>query len=74
MPWRLLRFALNKKHPEPRMFTFHEKLGSQYGVEGYPTVLLMDASGKVFGKTGYQRGGGKPFVEDLTAMLAKQKK
>jgi sarcosine oxidase subunit beta len=21
MPWRLLRFALNKKHPEPRMFT-----------------------------------------------------
>lgn len=50
----------------------NEKLGGQYGVEGYPTVLLMDASGKVFGKTGYQRGGGKPFVEDLTAMLAKQ--
>ncbi len=32
MPWRLLRFALNKKHPEPRMFTFHEKLKSSYDV------------------------------------------
>ncbi|MDD2987930.1 MAG: FAD-dependent oxidoreductase [Zoogloea sp.] len=32
MPWRLLRFALNKKHPEPRMFTFHEKLKPSYDV------------------------------------------
>ena len=32
MPWRLLRFALNKKHPEPRMFTTHDKLKSSYDV------------------------------------------
>jgi sarcosine oxidase subunit beta len=32
MPWRLLRFALNKKHPEPRMFTSHEKLKPSYDV------------------------------------------
>lgn len=32
MPWRLLRFALNKKQPEPRMFNFHEKLKSSYDV------------------------------------------
>ncbi|NMG49806.1 FAD-dependent oxidoreductase [Azoarcus communis] len=32
MPWRLLRFALNKKHPEPRMFTSHNKLKSSYDV------------------------------------------
>ncbi|MDD3352719.1 FAD-dependent oxidoreductase [Zoogloea sp.] len=32
MPWRLLRFALNKKHPEPRMFTHHDKLKSSYDV------------------------------------------
>lgn len=32
MPWRLLRFALNKKHPEPRMFNFHEKLKPSYDV------------------------------------------
>ncbi|PLX71642.1 MAG: sarcosine oxidase subunit beta [Azoarcus sp.] len=32
MPWRLLRFALNRKHPEPRMFTTHDKLKSSYDV------------------------------------------
>ena len=32
MPWRLLRFALNSKHPEPRMFTSHESLKPSYDV------------------------------------------
>jgi sarcosine oxidase subunit beta len=32
MPWRLLRFATSKKHPEPRMFTHHESLKSSYDV------------------------------------------
>ena len=32
MPWRLLKFALSKEHPEPRMFTAHEKLKSSYDV------------------------------------------
>jgi sarcosine oxidase, subunit beta len=32
MPWRLLRFAVAKKHPEPRMFTHHESLKSSYDV------------------------------------------
>jgi sarcosine oxidase subunit beta len=32
MPWRLLRFAFSSKHPEPRMFTRHEKLKPAYDV------------------------------------------
>lgn len=32
MPLRLLRFALSKTHPEPRMFTRHERLKSGYDV------------------------------------------
>lgn len=32
MPWRLLRFALSKKHPEPRMFTRHDTLKPTYDV------------------------------------------
>ena len=32
MPWRLLRFALSKSHPEPRMFTQHAELKSAYDV------------------------------------------
>lgn len=30
MPWRLLRFALSKKHPEPRMFVQPDKLKTSY--------------------------------------------
>lgn len=32
MPWRLLRFGLSKKHPEPRMFKAHAELKSSYDV------------------------------------------
>ena len=32
MPWRLLRFGLSKSHPEPRMFTAHDKLKPSYDV------------------------------------------
>ena len=30
MPWRLLKFALKSKHPEPRMFTAHSELKESY--------------------------------------------
>jgi sarcosine oxidase, subunit beta len=32
MPWRLLRFALSRKHPEPRMFGEHKELKRHYDV------------------------------------------
>ena len=32
MPWRLLRFALSKEHPEPRMFRAHAALKPAYDV------------------------------------------
>ena len=32
MPYRLLRFALRSKHPEPRMFRQHDTLKSSYHV------------------------------------------
>jgi sarcosine oxidase, subunit beta len=32
MPVGLLKFALSRQHPEPRMFTRHEKLKSSYDV------------------------------------------
>lgn len=30
MPWRLLKFAMSDKHPEPRMFTRHDSLKPTY--------------------------------------------
>ncbi len=40
-------------------------LAEQYGIEGYPTVLLMNAQGEVYAKTGYKPGGVDKYVQQL---------
>ncbi len=44
----------------------NDALAKEYGVEGFPTMVLLDADGKkvkVF--DGYQEGGAKAFIEQL---------
>ncbi|HKX45793.1 MAG TPA: thioredoxin family protein, partial [Planctomycetota bacterium] len=41
------------------------ELRDQYGVRGYPTVLLLTAEGDVFAQTGYREGGPELYVEHL---------
>jgi len=48
------------------------QMQEQYGVNGYPTVILMDAEGKVLGQTGYQPGGGDAYVTHLKDLLNKK--
>ena len=47
----------------------NEKLAEEYGVRGFPTVLLLDATGKVLGRTGYQAGGPEAYVKHLKQLL-----
>lgn len=59
----------------------NEELQEIYGVEGFPTILLMTNAGEVFGRTGYQPGGpaaylahmGKLRAEGLKALTASKK-
>ena len=46
------------------------EVAKEYKIKAYPTVLLMDADGKVF-KTmqGYQPGGVKPYLDMLGQSL-----
>jgi thioredoxin-related protein len=46
------------------------ELQQKYQISGFPTVLLMDADGKVYAKTGYQAGGEEPFLKHLDEMKA----
>jgi thiol-disulfide isomerase/thioredoxin len=46
------------------------KLKNTYQIQGYPTILLMDAQGRPFAKTGYQAGGPSAYNTHLTALLA----
>lgn len=47
----------------------NRKLSERYGIEGFPTVLLLDATGKELARTGYQRGGAAPYVQHLKELL-----
>lgn len=44
-------------------------LVEKYGVSGFPTVLLLDAGGKVVLKTGYRAGGPVKYLEHLESSV-----
>lgn len=43
----------------------NDELQKKYGVKGFPTILLADAAGKPYAKTGYRRGGAKKYIDHL---------
>jgi len=49
----------------------NKKLAEQYPIEVYPTILLMDAEGIVYGATGYQEGGPDKYLEMLADLKKK---
>ncbi len=48
----------------------NETLQQQYEIRGYPTILLTDAEGRPYARTGYEKGGPEKYL----AMLAEMKK
>jgi thioredoxin-related protein len=66
----LADFPARKEQPEA-LARQNKALASQYGVEGFPTVLLLDAEGKLKARTGYQRGGAEKYVEHLKELIRK---
>ena len=49
-------------------------LAQKYNVRGFPTILLIDAEGKVLGRTQYQPGGTKVYLPHLDSLLKAAKK
>jgi thioredoxin-related protein len=60
----------------------NESLREKYGVQGFPSILLCDADGNPYARTGYQPGGPEKYLahieelraggEKLKALLANQ--
>jgi thioredoxin-related protein len=42
------------------------ELSEKYKIEGYPSVLLMDADGQVIARTGYRPGGPEGYLKHLS--------
>lgn len=57
------------KQLPPEIAEQNEKLRNTYGITGFPTVLLLDADGKLIARTGYQRGGAENYISHLKSLI-----
>jgi len=46
----------------------NRELAQKYGIEGYPTIVVLNDSGEEVGRLGYQPGGPGPFIKKLRKM------
>ena len=46
-------------------------LAERYGIQGFPTVLILNPQGEVIERTGYQRGGADAYVEMIEGVISK---
>ncbi|MEO8439214.1 MAG: thioredoxin family protein [Spartobacteria bacterium] len=51
--------------------TANEKLANRFGIYGFPTVVVLDQSGKKLGDLGYMPGGPKEFIAALKKLQNK---
>lgn len=47
-------------------------LAKKYNIEGYPTILFLDANGATVGRLGYMPGGPKPWIVQANAIVKRQ--
>ena len=53
------------KAPSDAQKMANGKLADRFGIDGFPTVVLLDSSGKKIGELGYMPGGPKAFIAAL---------
>jgi thioredoxin-related protein len=65
-----LDFPRMKRMP-PETAAQNERLLLKYGIQGFPTVVVFDSSGKPLGALGYQQGGPQAFIAQLEKLRGK---
>ncbi|XAL99997.1 thioredoxin family protein [Phycisphaeraceae bacterium D3-23] len=66
-----LDFPAQKELPEA-IVEQNQALQEQFGVEGFPTIILADAEGRPYAQTGYQAGGPEAYVTHLEELKQKR--
>lgn len=63
----------NKKEQSDELKAANEKLKNQYKIEGFPTILVLDAKGNKLGEeVGYGGENPKEYIKKIEGMLAKK--
>jgi len=63
-------FPRGKDQPK-KLAAQNSGLAATYAVQGFPTVLLLDAKGRELARTGYRRGGVDSYVEHLSELVSR---
>ena len=49
--------------------TQNENLAREYGVLGFPTIIILDPKGQLVAKTGYRQGGAEAYVTYIKSLI-----
>jgi len=49
----------------------NDKLQKEFQIQGYPTIVILDPSGKELDRGGYQPGGTKGFLKQFSELKKK---
>lgn len=58
-----------RKELPPEMHKANRRLAQQFQVQGYPTLILVDASGSKLGAVNYGNGGTRTFIAEVEKVL-----
>lgn len=47
----------------------NDALQAQFGIQGFPAILLLDSQGRAYAQTGYQAGGPLAYTEHLETLM-----
>jgi len=47
----------------------NEALAKQYNIQGFPTIVIMDKTGKELARTGYRDGGAESYIKHLKTLI-----
>ena len=67
-----LDYPRDKSNLSEETIAQNEMLKEKYQIQGYPTILITDAQGRPYAKTGYREGGPEAYVTHLGEMLGKK--
>ncbi len=49
----------------------NEKIAKQYGIRGFPTIVVLNSDGNKVGQMGYMKGGPDAFIPALEKLTSK---
>jgi thioredoxin-related protein len=64
-------FPTTKKVQSADLKKANKELQKKYGIQGYPTIIVLNGEGKKVGELGYMPGGPKNFIAKLDELKKK---